>query len=178
MHLARRSWFALALLGALALVPSAAHAGDLIIRDSGKHERPATLDFTGGLWVLGDTSWFGGAAWLCLPIVPQGFIPPLNDTFNLEFGLWSFYYHPTRSNNYFGLTPAAGVRWDFHLAQQWTVFGSGKLGFFVPFGSDAPRSHLEPAFTVGALYKYSSKTFVRLETGNLGLFQAGVSLVL
>jgi hypothetical protein len=138
--LSKKSTVLAAALSATTAIASsgAAIAEEGIIKDASVHEtRPTKLDLTGSLGFLGETS-IGLAGWYSFPIVKDGFIAPINDSFNLEFGAaldytwWNYGYgvaglddcgyHTT------GITPMGGVRWDFYLTPSWTVFGKAKAG--------------------------------------------------
>ncbi|MBI5509484.1 MAG: hypothetical protein HY903_12100 [Deltaproteobacteria bacterium] len=160
----------------------AAAAVSWIITDTNKADRPTSVDFTGQAWFLGSVTFFGGAGWFCHPIRPEGFLPTVNDSFYIEGGAWIFYYQVQVANHadysYVGIIPAGGVRWDFHLTRDWTVFATAKLGFRVATGASAPSSRLDGGGSVGAYWKFSRSIFLRLETGNQGLVQAGVAIVM
>ena len=74
--------FAVALFNAL---PSTASAADMIIKDASVHERAmhADLFLVGGFF--GYTH-VGLGGWFAYPIMPDGFIPSLNDAFFIEVG--------------------------------------------------------------------------------------------
>ena len=172
---------AMGCLSTLVSVPARADPA-WTIDDQNKHDRPTTVDFTAAAWVFGDTTFFGGAGWFCYPIVPEGLIPSVNDSFYLEVGAFIFDYNVHVSNgadySYVGIFPAGGVRWDFHLTREWTVFATAKLGIRIGTG-DAPRTWwLDGGGSIGAYWKFSKAMYVRLETGNLGLVSAGISIVL
>lgn len=155
-----------------------------IIKDASVHDvRPTKLDFTGSLGFIGDRD-IGLAGWYSFPIVKDGFIPPLNDSFNLEFGAaveyaWSNYgyfgYHC--DYNYYGVTPMGGVRWDFYLTKAWTVFAKAKagIGYRVlkedcPGFDDSGRggTTFVPDGGAGAFWNFSEGMGMRFEVGYRG----------
>ncbi len=172
-----------------------------IIKDSSSHARHSRLDFTGqihpgAIFVLG----LGGQVYL--PIVPDGFIGSLNDTFGLEFGaLWEYFSDSdTFGNNeweqtWMGITPLGGVRWDFHLTRLVTVFSMVKLGYQIGFNkkflvngdeveSNTTLSTLSAISSfainagVGAYFHFSPNFALRVETGYRSLLAVGVSIAL
>jgi hypothetical protein len=182
MRLIRLVILSLAIVGSTAVSPSVAQAAIAwTINDANKQDRPTTVDLLGSVWFLGSTSFFGGAGWFCYPIVPEGFLPTVNDTFNLEIGAWVFYYSANvqpASYTYVGVIPGGGVRWDFNLTKEWTVFAAAKLGARVGIGNAPKPLRLDVGFSIGAYWNFSRWMFLRLETGNQGMAQVGVSIVL
>ena len=173
---------ALAVVGTTVTSPKLANAAVAwTINDATKQDRPTSVDFLGSAWFLGSTSFFGGAGWFCYPIVPEGFLPSVNDTFNLEVGAWVFYYSVNvrpANYSYLGIIPAGGVRWDFNLTKDWTVFAAAKLGVRIGTG-DAPKTmRLDGGGSIGAYWNFSRDMFLRMETGNQGLVAVGISIVL
>jgi hypothetical protein len=172
--------FALALAFTAVALPGPAGA-QLTIKDSSVHtDRPVKFDITGSLGFFGDRS-VGTAAWVSIPLLPDGFIPPLNDSFGLEFGMavnyaWANYGFGC-DYNYFSLVPLGGVRWDFHLTEAWTVFGKAKLGIGHDFASvecggtkidDVGGNHLASDFGVGAFWNFSPGMGMRFDLGYQG----------
>jgi hypothetical protein len=166
--------------------PDVARAEEGIIKDASVHaSRPTKLDVTGSLGFLGDTD-VGLAGWYSFPIVKDGFIPPINDSFNLEFGLamdyaWSNYYVSSRCDyNYYDVTPMGGVRWDFYLTKSWTVFAKAKagIGYRVSrdtdcFGTRVSTSEyggvqVIPDGGAGAYWNFSEGMGMRFEIGYRG----------
>ena len=183
MRLIRVMVLAIAVVSAVVMAPNRAQAGTAwTISDAAKQDRPVTIDLLGSFWLFGNTTWFGGAGWFCYPILPEGFLPKINDVFYLELGAYAFYYNERvaahADYSYLGIIPAGGVRWDFNLTKSWTVFGAVKAGLAVGTG-DAPRQFwFVPVLSVGGFWNFSRSLFLRLEAGNQGLLQAGVSIVL
>ena len=160
-----------------------AEAAEMIIQDTGKHSRNMQLDFTGTAWFFGNTTWFGGAAWFGIPVVEDGFIPPWNDSFYVEFGTFANYFFFNNLGladySYFALVPSGGVRWNFHLTPDWTVFATGKIGVRLPIaGSSLAETRFVGLGSIGAYWHMSEAMYIRLETGNYGVLQAGVSIQL
>lgn len=170
------------LLGALILATSMLAATparartEWIVDKTYKTERPTHLDFVGSAWPFGITR-FGGAVWFGLPILEQGFIP-LNDVLDLEVGAFFVYIsddHGTASFDYFAIGPMGGVRWGLDLTEDWQVFLTAKAGARLGIG-DNPGTAFLLSFTLGALWEFSKSMYLRLETGNYGIIQAGVTI--
>ena len=152
--------------------PSApAAATKWIIDDATPRERPQTIDVIAGARYLGGRTDFvtlGG--FFLLPIVPEGFIPNVNETFSLEFGLYLDYYSYSNLGidyNWTQLTPVGGVRWDFHLTDRWSVFATAKVGSSFAIGADeeAPNINLIAIDSgVGALWHISTMGSLRLQS--------------
>jgi hypothetical protein len=162
-----------------------ARAEEGIIKDASVHDtRPTKLDVTGSLGFLGDFG-IGVAGWYSFPIVKDGFIKPINDSFNLEFGAaldyaWSDYGYGLGYRcdyNYYGITPMGGVRWDFYLTKSWTVFGKAKAGIGYRVASadcagfsssEYGGTHFVPDGGAGAYWNFSEGMGMRFEVGYRG----------
>lgn len=158
-------------------------AAEMIIQDSGRHRRDAQLDFVGSGWFFGSLTWLGGGVWFAYPIVPDGFIRPWNDSFMLEVGSYVNWYFDSRyvdDTSWLGIIPLAGVRWNFYLTPDWTVFATSKVGLRLRvLGNSNERvGNFALHGSVGAHWRISEKMFLRLEVGNFGIAQVGVSLQL
>jgi hypothetical protein len=107
------------------------------IKDTSVHARPQMVSIFTGLHI-GHFSGYGfplviGGRYY-IPIVPDGFLPSINDEFGLEFGLdldFTFLSGVYSDSVLVGFgIPADGV-WDFHFSPRFDAYG--KLGFV--FGS-------------------------------------------
>ena len=76
----------------------------------------------------------GGAVWYVYPLLPRGFISDFRDSFDLEFGCYLNWFAANR--NYLGVQPAIASKWGFHVAEDWTLFASLKLGLVAGVGAD------------------------------------------
>jgi hypothetical protein len=103
----------------------------------------------------------GLSARFYLPIVNNGFIPPVNDSFGLEFGLDTNFY----INYGTGIGIPVEARWNFHLIPKLEVYG--KAGFGLGFFT----SGLGTAFYgyaiahAGVLYQITDTIALRAEVG-------------
>jgi hypothetical protein len=153
---------------ACAALPDEAQSAEWIVRDTTRYGRPEQFDVTGTL----DTDWLGASLWYGLPILPQGFIAPMNDSFDLELGGHVMLVIDRRRQGTFGLMPLGGVRWNFHLTRDWTVFTTLKLGAELIFGDRfAPTGD----GSIGAYLHVSRDLYVRMELGTHGVLRGGVS---
>jgi len=181
MHALRIVSLAALVLCASSLVPARAQAEEMVIYDSGQHQRPAQVDLLGSAWFFGTTMWFGAAGWFSMPLLPNGFVPELNDALMLEVGAFASYFtvDPVLAStySYFAISPMGGVRWQLYVTTQWALFATLKLGARIPVaGNSAASLRIEPAGTVGAYYRMSENMFLRIETGNFGVVQVGIGL--
>ncbi len=108
----------------------------------------------------------GAGAALYIPLVANGFIPPLNDEFGLDLGIDAVGYFGYV--NPFALYIPVGVMWKFHLLQQLEVYV--KAGFMprLWFGH---ASFFWPDFytAVGANWMLSKSFGLKLEVGYPGV---------
>ncbi len=114
---------------------------------------------------------FGLGARYLIPILHDGFIPAINDSFSIEFGL-DFSGVAAR-----GFYPTLGipveVMWQFHLTQKFSAYA--KVGVviefnFVPYacaGTFACRGVVSasPIGNIGLMYKFTDKISFRAEAG-------------
>jgi hypothetical protein len=127
-----------------------------------------TLDLVG---VLG---WFGLGAGVhyALPLVTDGFLPKVNDSFDLELSGYLLYWY-YGYGDFAGIAPLAGVRWKFHLTPEWTVFGLAKAGLLI--GVNHSELVFVPQPGVGAYWHFTKGMEVRMDLTYLGL-SGGLSI--
>ena len=149
------------------------------ISDTGPHTRQPDLSLLAWLpWYYGVG--IGLDARFEIPILPDGFIPNVNDDFTIEpsFGF--------AVATYFGysvvdLTPAVYGIWGFHLSDRLRVYGGLGLGWdlwFANNGFNASASGATPFYwdlCLGLNYKFASNMAFRGEAGSQGL-KAGLSI--
>lgn len=134
--------FALAALSTVALTGASAEAQS-IIKSPGDHpkykvEMEPHVDF-GWANRYGSNNGFGVGARFGIPIVDNGFIPSINNSIAISFGIdWLRYSGCYYGNGYFGnnndigcgasyfLFPIA-MQWNFWLTPHWSVFGEPGL---------------------------------------------------
>ncbi len=109
---------------------------DWIVQDPSEHERPMRVDLMVNAGLI---DWFhvGLSGWFVLPVLQDGFLPGINDQFDLEFGTyfnWHNWWGPC-SYNWFRLTPMVGVRWMFHLLNELSIYANLKVGAGLGFGA-------------------------------------------
>jgi hypothetical protein len=117
---------------------------------------------------------FGIGGRFLIPLVHDGFIPALNDSFSIEFGL-----DLTGAAGFGRFYPTLGipveVMWAFHLTEKFAAYA--KLGAvleinFVPYvcsgGFCGPARGVvsaSPIGNVGIIYKFSQSVSFRAEAG-------------
>jgi opacity protein-like surface antigen len=113
----------------------------------------------------------GGGARFAYPIVPNGFIPMLNDSFELEGGadIWYSTYFSYNSS-YVGFAPVVEARWTFHITEKFWAYAKLGLGFWLGF----PSTYFYPVNLYwsagpGVLYKFTDSLYLRAEVMNQGL---------
>ena len=102
-----------------------------------------------------------------LPIVTEGFLPMLNDSFGVEFGVDVFLGLPGFSYAVLGagVQVPAEARWNFHLFPRLEVYAKLGAALEVLF---TPVVWLSPIViaNVGAVFKLSEAFYVRAEVGS------------
>jgi len=203
MRSLRRPLLCCALIaGATVLTP---HTGQAAVKwnvtDKSVHTtRPTKLDVVGTIDFFG-VFHTGIGAWYSVPVVPDGFIPGLNDSFVVEVGglleYWRYSSGFTSglggsidcSQTWYRLSPMGGVRWDFFLTDDWTVFGKGKAGWSIGFAdsglecsgvgvtTNSKDIHtLAVDLGVGAYWHFAENMALRLETGVNSIIAVGISM--
>lgn len=110
---------------------------------------------------------FGGRFYL--PIVKEGFLPMLNDSFGVEFGVDGAVVFPGYPYNIGGeLQVPAEARWNFHLFPKLDVYAKVGFGVGVLF---AYAVYVYPVVVanVGALFKITETISLRAEIGSPAL---------
>jgi hypothetical protein len=111
-----------------------------------------------------------------IPIVPNGFIPPINDSFSLEpsFGIaWTNYDYAAAGYGIVNFTPALYGLWRFHFSKEFSAYGGLGLGVNIgvvtePYGGFQPTYfYWDPC--IGVNYKWVSSVAFRADLGAQGL---------
>lgn len=116
-----------------------------------------------------------------LPVVADGFIPDINDSFEIEIGAdLVFGSYPLVNAGYIDLSlvPVEG-RWTFHFTPNLSAYAKLGLGYTLEFssytGAAAYGSRFYYNFAIGGMYNLTDKFGIRLEAGYQGL-KVGVVL--
>lgn len=111
--------------------------------------------YEAGFFGLGLGGFFG------IPIVRDGFIPSLNESFHLEVGMITNIVF-TSFGEFGYLSPVGGVRWDFHILESFTAYAALRSG--IALGIDIPTDfYFDTA--VGGFWRFSQPVAVRFELG-------------
>lgn len=158
----------------------APYSGGDGINDVGPHHRQTDLSLLAWLpWWYGFG--IGVDARLSLPILPDGFIPSINDEFDLEpaFGIaYTNYNYAGYAGGYgfTNFTPALYGIWAFHFSREFRLYGGLGLGYnFAVYGGPgtvnpgvaASYVYFDPV--IGLNYKLNNNFGLRAEAGAQGL---------
>ncbi len=133
----------------------------------------------------GATLGLGGRA--SIPLVQNGFIPSINNSVGITFGLdllfyQSCYYHGSCSAT--SLEFPVAMQWNFFVAQRWSVFGEPGLYVYHAFLPDCPAglpcptaTGVLPAVWAGGRYHISDSISLTMRIG-YPTFSFGVSFFL
>ncbi len=160
------------------LVASQARAGGLIIKSPNDHppsrwELEPHVDF--GLWRYGGAEWkghpgfgepeFGVGFRATVKIVDPGFVPKINDTVGITFGI-----DLTGCGSYCGgyvhTWLPVGLQWNFFLTREWSVFGD--FGFMPRITTGAGNYngfHPDFFFMAGGRYHFNDKVSLTMRVG-------------
>jgi hypothetical protein len=202
------SAFACVFLGAvMALAATDAQADDTI-KHPGEHPKYPVEIEPHGLWswrhyYYAPSDGFGLGARFSIPVVDNGFVPSINNSVAISFGVdWVhysgsacyFYGPPPRPGPCYVLGDAnyllfpVAMQWNFFVAQRWSVFGEPGLviyhGFFdycsgVPAGNPCgtpTQTGVDFAFYAGGRYHFGEHAALTMRIG-YPTFSIGVSFM-
>ncbi len=176
--------FAFVLISATARVAS---ARDETIRQPGDHPNyviemePHLILGWGGFDGYG-AGGFGAGGRFTIPLVKNGFVPTINNTVGIGFGVDFTYYNNCGYNNSLCgghvadlLTFPVVMQWNFYVAQRWSVFG--EPGISLNYAS-ADRNYFfpYPVFEVGGRYHFTEHVALTARIG-FPYFSIGVSFM-
>jgi hypothetical protein len=196
-----------AALGALAVTIFGAHpaAADDTIKHPGDHPKYVVEIEPHGVfdwwthWGYVAGAGFGLGARFSIPIVDNGFIPSINNSVAISFGV-DWVHYAGNSCFYYGPHPGQGcysvgdanflvfpvvMQWNFFVARSWSVFGEPGLaiwhGWFdwcggAPMCNNPSTTGLEPAFFVGGRYHFNEHVALTMRLG-YPMFTVGVSFM-
>jgi hypothetical protein len=175
------------LLLALVMLSDAPARADDTIKRPGDHPsysveiEPHLLIGWGG-WgnFYGGNGWGVGARF-GIPIVQNGFVPSINNSVAISFGVDIVHYDGCWWNqfgncnaNYFDFPVT--LQWNFFVAHHWSVFGEPGLFIYHGFLSDCPGPNvacnarpsdtgIAPAFFIGGRYHFSNTMALTMRLG-------------
>lgn len=129
------------------------------IGDRRPHSRAQTLSLSVGIW---PPTTLSGALWYATPVAADGFIPAVNDSVDIEFGLAVAGYFDGPDHG--ALIPAVGGRWNFHVTHDWTPFVTLKLAARFGLGPYNP-DWFDLGLSLGSLLRLHDTVSLRLEVG-------------
>ena len=191
--------FALALAGCAFSLATRAHADTLIIRHAGDHSRYVfeaephlllgLIDPPGPAYGTGIGVGFRGT----VIVVPNGFVPTINNSIGIGFGAdWVHYGSGGRSNCVVDQGPS-GIRscdtdsvselwfpvvmqWNFYLSREWSVFGEPGLAVRYQSVPGARNVNVDPQLYVGGRWHFSDQMTLTMRLG-YPTFSVGVSFM-
>ncbi|HEX6240142.1 MAG TPA: outer membrane beta-barrel protein [Polyangiales bacterium] len=122
-----------------------------------------------------------------IPILHNGFIPSINDSFSLEPLFELTYGRPTNtvfsdSINAINYTPALSILWSFYFKTNLRAYANLTLGYTIvdddyPGPGELDLNHFHHNFSVGAFYDFHPHWSVRGEIGYAGM-RAGIAYLI
>ena len=116
-----------------------------------------------------------------IPIVQNGFIPTINNSVAISFGVdWvhydGCYYGGNCTVDYLHFPIV--MQWNFFVARRWSVFGEPGISIYHAFYNDCPytvanqvacgtptQTGVEPAFYVGGRYHFTDNVALTMRVG-------------
>ena len=152
------------------------------IRDTSRHTRPQGISAMLYVpWLYGPG--IGINARYEIPVVPDGFIPAINDQFSIEPSLGLGYRSDWGTDwDFFNITPAAYATWSFHITPKFRPYVAVGLGVDIGIwlnDDDFPGADPNSAWffidtAAGLFYNFSPSLAFRGEIGSGGP-KAGLS---
>lgn len=152
------------------------------ITDRSSHSRP--MDFS----ILGWIPWYYGFGLgvegrFEIPVLPDGFIPQINDEFDIEPSLglaYSWWPYTGYTYNLIDIAPAVYGIWAFHFSPKFRAYGGLGLGYNIgivscPGCGAVPGSFFYWDPVVGLNWKFVPNIALRAEAGAQGL-KGGISI--
>lgn len=122
-----------------------------------------------------------------IPILHNGFIPSINDSFSLEPLFELTYGYPTNTVFSDGVhainyTPALSILWSFYFKTNLRAYANLTLGYTIvdddyPGPGELDLSHFHHNFSVGVFYDFKPHWSVRGEIGYAGM-RAGIAYLI
>lgn len=162
------------------------------IRDTSQHQRPMDLSLMAYVpwwWGVG----IGVNARFEIPVVPDGFIPSINDQFSIEPSLSFGYRRPygtfiyDNEPHYVDIAPAVYATWSFHITPKFRPYAAIGLGYNIGIWTNKPddlpgyswrsvdKNYFYFDTAVGLFYNFNKSVAFRGELGAQGP-KAGVSI--
>jgi hypothetical protein len=175
--------------------PAAGNGGG--IKDNGPHRRPMAVSLMLSTpWRYGFGVGFTGG--FEIPIVHNGFIPSINNSFSLEPFLtinWSSYNRGFNSSfeddfHAWEYTPGVAGLWSFYFSPQLRVYGAARLGVtIVSVGYDGPNDNFARDYddtdtdfffeiAPGVVYNVTPRIALRGDIGWWSGIKGGVAFLL
>ena len=168
-NFARSALVSVLLLSSMALAQEDNSHRSGYLLDSSPQFRPFLLSVHGVLpyshFGLGGFPLGVGASFY-IPLIANGFIPPVNDEFGLDFGADAIFF--TGYRNVFALWIPVSVLWTFHFTNTFSAYV--KAGVALRFWPGDPLP-LYPDFVgaIGLSWMFSPNVGLRAEAGYPGL---------
>jgi hypothetical protein len=165
----RRFIFAIGLAITVLMSSGRVEAAELIIKDGSSHSRPQMLSF-----FLNVPWWYGvgigAGARYAISIVPDGFIPKLNDSFELEFGA-DYIFRSSGPYQLHAVIIPFEVRWTFYFFDNFAAYAKVGVGAEINFGNNPLGNRAAVYHNIlspGVLFKLTDSLTLRGEISYWG----------
>ncbi len=161
--------FARSALVSVLLISSLGYAHEGWLTDSSPQSRPLLLSVHAVLpyshFRFGGFP-IGAGASLYIPILRNGFIPPINDEFGLDFGADAIFF--LGYGNGFALWIPVSVLWTFHFSQSFSAYLKAGVALRIWPGESLPYY---PDFVgaIGLSWMFAGSVGLRVEAGYPGV---------
>jgi hypothetical protein len=166
--------------------PSEAPPAEGSIKDASEKRRPYGVSLQAAFpWLYSIAGGFRISGEI--PIMHNGFIPSINDSFSLEPLFELTYGRPTNTwasdqVHAINYTPALSILWSFYFKTNLRAYANLTLGWTIvdddyPGPGDLDLSHFHHNFSVGMFYDFKPHWSVRAEIGYAGI-RAGIAYLI
>lgn len=195
----RAATVSIAAAASMLATPAPARADTLVIRHPGDHPRYAfeaephlllgVIDPPGAASGSGFGAGFRGT----VVIVPNGFVPTINNSVGIGFGLDLVHYshgrphcvrdpltsgvcNPDDSESVNSFWFPVVMQWNFFLSREWSVFGEPGLALRYASLPGTHEANLDPQFYLGGRWHFADQMTLTMRLG-YPTFSVGVSFL-
>ncbi len=123
----------------------------------------------------GNRAGFGPGVRLSIPATQNGFVPSINDSVAVSFGLdWLFYGTDYWGDTIYQFIIPVAMQWNFWLSPAWSVFGEPGLAVFASGNPD--DAGVVPVFEIGARWLMGGDVAMDFRIG-YPTFSIGISFL-
>jgi hypothetical protein len=142
----------------LALPLASAEAAEFTLLEPHEGGRPLLVELHGGFSYY----YYGGAmvgARVGIPIVSNGFIPPLNNSVYINVGADAYFYTGSliATGGGVGIGVPVALQWNFYFTEDWSAFAEAGVNVFLDPNRTGSLVYPWLSTAIGGRYHFSDK---------------------